>query len=176
MYGLTIQPIFIIFNIMSVNYKDMSLEELDAKLLECDANISDLYKERRNIVNIQYEKGYFKKVEHLIGKYIIMPGYYAWDDEVPLEADYILCKVEKLKQPVSSNSAYFIISHYIHVKHAEASYDDEKICVTFLTDDELNGYEIHNIDKCTVLTEEEYKQKIATIKTELNKEFEKLEE
>lgn len=161
---------------MSVNYKDMSLEELDAKLLECDANISDLYKERRNIVNMQYEKGYFKNVEHLIGKYIIMPGYYAWDGNVPLEADYILCKVEKLKRPVSSNSAYFIISHYIHIKHNAASYDDEKLCVTFLADDELEGYEIHDIDKCTVLSEEEYNQKLETIKAELDKEFEKLKQ
>ena len=56
-----------------------------------------------------------------------------------------------------------------------ASYDDEKLCVTFLADDELEGYEIHDIDKCTVLAEEEYKQKINAIKTELDKEFEKLE-
>lgn len=160
---------------MSENYKEMSLEELDAKLLECDANISDLYKQRRNIVNVQYEKGCFKKVEHLIGKYIIMPGYYAWDDEIPLEADYILCKVEELKQPVSSNSAYFKTSHFIHVKHIVASYEVEKLSVAFLKDDDLDSYEIQDIDKCTVLSEEEYKQKIETIKSELNKEFEKLE-
>lgn len=157
---------------MSENYKEMSLEELDAKLLECDANISDLYKVRRNIVNMQYEKGWHKKVEHLIGKYVIIPGYYALDGMVPLDADYIICKIENLKQPVSSNSAYFKISHYIHVKHTAASYDDEKLCVTFLADDELEGYEIHDIDKCTVLSEEEYKQKIKAIKTELDKEFE----
>ena len=157
---------------MSENYKEMSLEELDAKLLECDANISDLYKVRRNIVNIQYEKSWFKKVEPLIGKYIIIPGYYALDGMVSLDEDYIICKVENLKQPVSSNSAYFKISHYIHVKHTAASYDDEKLCVTFLTDDELESYEIHDVDKCTVLTDEEYKQKIKAIKTELDKEFE----
>ena len=157
---------------MSENYKGMSLEELDAKLLECDANISDLYKVRRNIVNIQYEKGWCKKVEHLIGKYVIIPGYYAWDGMVSLDEDYIICKIENLKQPVSSNSAYFKISHYIHVKHTAASYDDEKLCVTFIRDDDLESYEIQDVDKCTVLSEEEYKQKIKAIKIELDKEFE----
>lgn len=161
---------------MSVNYKDMSLEELDAKLLECDANISDLYKVRRNIVNVQYEKGWFKKVEHLIGKYIIMPGYYSWDNEIPLESDYILCKVEELKQPVSSSEAYFKLSDFIHVKHIVTSYDSEKLSIAFLKDDELDSYEIHDIDKCTVLSEEEYNQKLEKIKEEFDKEFEKLKD
>lgn len=159
---------------MSIDYKNLSIEELDAKLLECDANISDLYKERRNILNIQYEKGCFKNVEHLIGKYIIMPGYYSWDSENPLEADYILCKVEGIKQPVSSSAAYFKLSHFIHVKHIVASYEIEKLTIAFLKDDELDNYEIHDIDKCTVLSEEEYNQKLEKIKEEFDNEFEKL--
>lgn len=157
---------------MSIDYKNLSIEELDAKLLECDANISDLYKERRNILNVQYEKGCFKNVKHLIGKYIIMPGYYSWDGEIPLEADFILCKVEELKQPVSSNAAYFKLSDFIHVKHIAASYDCEKLSIAFLKDDELDNYEIHDIDKCTVLSEEEYNQKLEKIKEEFDKEFE----
>lgn len=157
---------------MSIDYKNLSIEELDAKLLECDAQISDLYKERRRIVNTQYDKGCFKEVEHLIGKYIIMPGNYAFDGKIPLEKDYILCKVESLKQPVTSDSAYFILSHFIHVKHIVASYDDEKLCVAFLINEELNNYKIHDINKCNILTEEEYKQKVKDIKTELNKELE----
>lgn len=157
---------------MSIDYKNLSIEELDAKLLECDANISDLYKERRNILNVQYEKGCFKNVEHLIGKYIIMPGYYSWDGEIPLEADFILCKVEELKQPVSSNAAYFKLNDFIHVKHIAASYDCEKLSIAFLKDDELANYEIHDIDKCTVLTDEEYNQKLEKIKEEFDKEFE----
>ncbi|MBO7079754.1 MAG: hypothetical protein J6W64_08110 [Bacilli bacterium] len=159
---------------MSIDYKNLSIEELDAKLLECDANISDLYKERRNILNIQYEKGCFKNVEHLIGKYIIMPGYYSWDSEISLEDDYILCKVEELKQPVSSSEAYFKLSNFIHVKHIVASYEVEKFSIAFLKDDELDNYEIHDIDKCTVLTDEEYNQKLEKIKEEFNEEFEKL--
>ena len=160
---------------MSIDYKNLSIEELDAKLLECDAQIAELYNQRRHINNFLYDKGKYEEVKHLIGKYIIMPGYYAWDGNVPLEADYILCKVEDLKQPVSCSAAYFKLSHFIHVKHDAASYDNEKLSIVFLKDDNLDNYEIHEIDKCTVLTEEEYKQKIENIKSELNKEFEKLE-
>ena len=80
--------------------------------------------------------------------------------------------MESLKQPVASDSAYFILSHFIHVKHIVASYDDEKLCVAFLINEELNNYKIYDINKCNILTEEEYKQKVKDIKTELNKELE----
>lgn len=161
---------------MSIDYKNLSIEELDAKLLECDAQIAELYNQRRHINNFLYDKGKYEEVKHLIGKYIIMPGYYAWDSEIPLEADYILCKVEELKQPVSCNAAYFKLSHFIHVKHAEATYDDEKLNIAFLKDDELDNYEIHDINKCIVLTDEEYNQKLEKIKEEFSKEFEKLKQ
>lgn len=160
---------------MSIDYKNLSIEELNAKLLECEAQIAELYNQKRHINNFLYDKGKYEEVKHLIGKYIIMPGYYAWDSEMPLEADYILCKVEELKQPVSCNAAYFKLSHFIHVESIGASYKVEKLSINFLKDDELDSYEIQDIDRCTVLTEEEYNQKIAAIKIELNKEFEKLE-
>lgn len=161
---------------MSENYKDLTIEELEYKLEECDSKTSDLLKERRTILNTIHEKGGYKELIELVGKYVKVKGNYFWDSKLPDSADFFMCKIEGIKHVEGRDSAYFKVSHYIYVMEGEKiDYEDEKYDVKFLKDDELDSLDINDIsEKCKIITEEEYIAEVKKIKDLINKEFDKL--
>lgn len=161
---------------MSENYKDLSIEELEYKLEECDSKTSDLLKERRTILNTIHEKGGYKELINLVGKYVKVKGSYFWDDRLDASADFFMCKIESISQVQGRDSAYFKVSHYIYVMNGEKiDYEDEKLVVKFFKDDQLDSLEINDIsEKCTIITKEEYIAEVNKVKTLISNEFNKL--
>ena len=75
--------------------------------------------ERRTILNIIHEKGGYKELINLIGKYVKVKGDHCWVSELPNSADFFMCKIEGIKQVEGRDSAYFKVSHYIYVMDGE---------------------------------------------------------
>ena len=145
----------------------LSKELLEERISKLDAEIKQKETERTMLRDELYNYDVANMVKKIIGKYVILPGFYSTEEADDIKSEYRVFKVDKLGSWCGGNCGYFKVSHFVYVDHWGK-------CVRFLEAEDLKHYKIADVAACKILTDAQAKKEYEKINKFIQKEFDKI--